>query len=98
MQYSLENSTLKKKNISNSECDEETGRYLFNITAELSGNLSKSYIDKIKIESNPNLIIQCDFPEKNAENKSIEVIIPCYIENYEYGNYYTLNFEGESNE
>ena len=75
--------------------------YLFNITAKLSGNLSKSYTDKIKIETNdnnPNLIIKCDFPEKNSGNESIEVNIPCYIENHWYGIYYILSFHGENNE
>ena len=102
IQNSFENSTLKKKYISKMECDKESGRYLFNITAELSGNLSKSYIEKIKIETNennPHLITKCNFPEKNSENDNIEISIPCYIENYKYAYYYyTLSFKEESNE
>ena len=102
IQISFENSTLKKKYISKMECDKESGRILFNITAELSGNLSESCIEKIKIETNdnnPNLIIKCNFPEIYSDNDNIEISIPCYIENYKDSYYYyTFSFKEESNE
>ena len=100
IQYSFGNATLEFKSLSNYQCDNELGRYLFDISADLSGSLSKSYFDKIKIETNdnnPNIIIKCDFPEKNSEEKT-KVNIPCFIENFSNLNYYTLNFTGESSE
>jgi len=106
IQYSFEKSTLEYKYIiSNQICNSGTDigyyHYLFNITAKLSGNLSKSYIDNFKIETNdnnPNVVVECNFPEKNSGNETIEVNIPCYIENHFHGIYYILSFKGESNE
>ena len=75
IQFSFENATLeKKKSLSNTQCNSELGRYLFTINADLSGFLSKSFFEKIKIETNvnnPNIIIQCDFPEKNSGEETI---------------------------
>ena len=101
IQNSFENSTLKRKSISNFQCNSELRRYLFTIYADLSGILSKEYIDNIKIEANlnnSNLIINCDFPEINSGTKIIDVNIDCYIENFENYNNYILYFKGESNE
>ena len=98
--YSFENSSLNFNNIQK-KCDKESGRFLFTINAYLSGNLSESDFEKYKIETNdnnPNLIIQCDFPEENSENGKTEVSIPCYIENYDEFNYYYVSFIGESSE
>ena len=100
MQYSFENSILDFNNIK-TECDKETGRYLFTINAYLSGNMSKSDFDNYKIEindKNHNVNIQCDFPEENSENEKTEVSIPCYIENYVDYLYYSVSFIGESSE
>jgi len=98
IQYSFEISTLKKNNIQK-ECDKESGRYLLNITADLSGNLSKSDIEKIRMQANnPSITIKCDFPEENSGNKTNEVNIPCYIDNFLNNNYYNLSFKVESNE
>ena len=101
IQFSFENFYLEKKSLSNMQCNKDLGRYLFTIKADLSGNMSKSDIEKIKIETNvknPNIIIKCDFPEKDSGTKRIEVSIPCYIENFENYNYYSLSFKGESSE
>ena len=101
IQYSFENAILEYKSISNQQCNSKLGRYLFDISADLSGDLSKSYFDKIKIETtenNPNIIIKCDFPETNSGQYSIEVSIPCYIENFKNYNYYTLNFKEDISE
>ena len=101
IQNSFEISTLKMKSISNFQCNNELGRYLFTINADLSGILSKTYIDNIKIGTNlnnSNIIINCDYPEQNSGSKTIDISIYCYIENFENFYYYTLYFKGESNE
>ena len=99
MQYSFEKAILEKKWLSNENCNKELGRYLFEIIADLSGNLSQSDFEKIKIEAyNPNLIIHCDLPDKNSGAETIEVSIPCYIENFENYQYYSFSFRGESDE
>lgn len=96
LEYILSKSSLKANGIYNGKCDYEFGRYIFNINATLTGNLSKSIFENFsfKIKNyNNNLKIICNFPEEKVHVKNKNILIICYINNMAYDNF-SLSLEG----
>ena len=95
--YIFTKSILVVNNISKGMCDNVLGRYTFNISSTLNGNLTESMLENYIIKSNNNnLEIKCHFHEENIPVVNKDILIYCYI-NEIRDNQLSLNLEGSNN-
>ena len=90
-------SILIAKSINTEQCDHDLGRYSFNITALLNGNLTKSILENYTIENNNinnNLKIICKCPDVIIPVKNKNIEINCYTDNILLYNNLSISFKG----